>query len=286
MSGPRVIAAPAALREQLDAWRREGLRIGFVPTMGNLHEGHLDLVRATAAAADRVVVSIFVNPLQFGPGEDFTTYPRTLDEDLEGLGRTPCDLVFTPAEPVMYPAGRAGMTRVEVPGLSDILCGAARPGHFTGVATVVTKLLHLAQPDVAAFGQKDVQQLAVIRRMVADLDFPVEIIGVPTRREADGLAMSSRNRYLAPGERKVAPALHAALSEAAAALRRGERDFVALQHAGMDNIRSAGMQPEYFEVRRQGDLGVPRPEDRNLVVLAASKLGRARLIDNLLVDLD
>lgn len=286
MSGPPVVAEPGELRARVAGWRRDGARVGFVPTMGNLHEGHLDLVRATAAAADRIVVSIFVNPLQFGPGEDFATYPRTLAADLEGLGGTPCDLVFAPAEPVMYPAGRAGMTQVEVPGLSDILCGAARPGHFTGVATVVAKLLHLVQPDVAAFGQKDWQQLAVIRRMVTDLDFPVEIMAVPTRREADGLAMSSRNRYLAPAERAIAPALHAALSAAAEALRGGERDFVALQHAGMDNIRSAGMQPEYFEVCRQGDLGAPRPGDRNLVVLAASKLGRARLIDNLLVDLD
>ena len=286
MSGLPVVVEPAELRSRVAAWRREGARVGFVPTMGNLHEGHLDLVRAAAAAAERVVASIFVNPLQFGPSEDFAAYPRTLDDDLAALGGTPCNLVFAPTEAQMYPAGRAGLTRVEVPGLSDILCGAARPGHFAGVATVVAKLFHLVQPDVAVFGQKDYQQLAVIRRMTADLDFPVEVIGVPTRREADGLAMSSRNRYLTPGERRVAPALHGALLAAAGALRQGERDYVALQHAGMENIRSAGMAPEYFEVRRQGDLAAPQAGDRNLVVLAASKLGRARLIDNLLVELD
>jgi pantoate--beta-alanine ligase len=286
VSGPPVVSDASGLRATLADWRRAGARIGFVPTMGNLHEGHLDLVRAAAGAAQRVVVSIFVNPLQFGPGEDFAAYPRTLEDDLARLEGTGCDLVFAPTEAVMYPSGRAGTTRVEVPGVSDILCGGSRQGHFAGVTTVVAKLFNLVQPDLAVFGQKDYQQLTIIRRMTADLDFPVEIAGVPTRREADGLAMSSRNRYLTAAERRIAPALHGALQAAADALQRGERDFVALQHAGMDNIRSAGMSPEYFEVRRQGDLGTPQGSDRNLVVLAASKLGRARLIDNLLVDVD
>ena len=286
MSGPPVVSAASGLRATLADWRRAGARVAFVPTMGNLHQGHLDLVDAAAAAAQRVVASIFVNPLQFGPGEDFAAYPRTLEDDLARLEGSGCDLVFAPTEAVMYPSGRAGTTRVEVPGLADILCGASRAGHFTGVTTVVAKLFNLVQPDLAAFGQKDYQQLTIVRRMVADLDFPVEILAVPTRREADGLAMSSRNRYLTPEERRVAPALHSALQAAADALRRGERDFVALQQAGMDNIRSAGMSPEYFEVRRQDDLGTPHGTDRNLVVLAASKLGRARLIDNMLVDLD
>lgn len=284
MSGPPVVAAPAALRTQLDAWRREGLRIGFVPTMGNLHAGHLDLVRAATARADRVVVSIFVNPLQFGPGEDFAAYPRTLDEDLAKLAPEPCDLVFTPSEADMYPRGRAGATRVEVPGLSDILCGAARPGHFSGVATVVARLFNLVQPELAAFGEKDRQQLAVIRRMVEDLAFPVEILGVPTRREPDGLAMSSRNRYLGERERSVAPAMYQALRAAGEALARGV-DFVAIQQAGMDNIRSAGMAPEYFEIRRREGLEPAEPGDTALVLLAAARLGRARLIDNLAVDL-
>lgn len=279
-----MIAAPAALRAQLDAWRGEGLRIGFVPTMGNLHAGHLDLVRAAAERADRVVVSIFVNPLQFGPGEDFAAYPRTLDEDLAQLAQEPCDLVFAPDEAGMYPRGREGATRVEVPGLADILCGASRPGHFSGVATVVARLFNLVQPQFAAFGEKDRQQLAVIRRMVEDLAFPVEILGVPTRREPDGLAMSSRNRYLSAAERAVAPAMYRALLAAGEALAGGG-DFVAIQQAGMDNIRSAGMAPEYFEIRRRDGLEPAEPGDTALVLLAAARLGRARLIDNLAVDL-
>jgi pantoate--beta-alanine ligase len=285
VSGPVVTAEPGALRERLERWRRDGLRIGFVPTMGNLHAGHLDLVRAAASHTDRVVVSIFVNPLQFGPGEDFASYPRTLAEDLEQLAGEDCDLVFTPDEATMYPCGRADTTRVEVPGLSAILCGATRPGHFAGVATVVSKLFNLVQPTLAAFGEKDQQQLAVIRRMTAELCFPIEILGVPTRREPDGLAMSSRNRYLSPGERAVAPALYASLQAGAQALGAGRRDFVALQQAGMDNIRSAGLEPEYFEIRRQDGLDLPEPADRRLVIFAAARLGRARLIDNLAVEL-
>lgn len=285
MSGPQLIAAPAALREQLDAWRREGLRIGFVPTMGNLHAGHLDLVRAAAGRTDRVVLSIFVNPLQFGPGEDFAAYPRTLDEDLSQLAPESCQLVFVPSEATMYPRGREGATRVEVPGLSDILCGATRPGHFAGVASVVARLFNLVQPQLAVFGEKDRQQLAVIRRMSEDLAFPVEIVGVATRREPDGLAMSSRNRYLSERERSVAPALYRGLRAAAEALAGGRRDFVAIQQAGMENVRLAGMEPEYFEIRRRDGLEPAEPGDTALVLLAAARLGRARLIDNLAVDL-
>jgi pantoate--beta-alanine ligase len=285
VSPPTVVAEPGALRAQLDAWRLQGLRIGFAPTMGNLHAGHLDLVRAAANRADRVVVSIFVNPLQFGPGEDFATYPRTLAADLELLEGTGCHLVYAPTESVMYPRGRTQTTRIEVPGLSDILCGASRPGHFSGVATVVAKLFNVVQPGVAVFGEKDCQQLAVIRRMTDELSFPVEILGVPTRREPDGLAMSSRNRYLGVAERAVAPRLYAALEAAASALRAGAMDFVAIQQAGMDNIRSAGLDPEYFEIRRQQELDAPAPGDRRLVILAAARLGRARLIDNIAVEL-
>lgn len=285
MSGPQLIAAPAALREQLDAWRREGLQIGFVPTMGNLHAGHLDLVRAAAGRTDRVVLSIFVNPLQFGPGEDFAAYPRTLDEDLSQLAPESCQLVFVPSEATMYPRGREGATRVEVPGLSDILCGATRPGHFAGVASVVARLFNLVQPQLAVFGEKDRQQLAVIRRMSEDLAFPVEIVGVATRREPDGLAMSSRNRYLSERERSVAPALYRGLRAAAEALAGGRRDFVAIQQAGMENVRLAGMEPEYFEIRRRDGLEPAEPGDTALVLLAAARLGRARLIDNLAVDL-
>ncbi len=285
MNRPELVAQPAELRARLDAWRRTGQRVGFVPTMGNLHAGHLALVRAAAARADRVVVSIFVNPLQFAPGEDFASYPRTLDADLEQLAGVPCSLVFAPAEKTLYPRGRETATRVEVPGLSDILCGASRPGHFIGVATVVAKLFNLVQPQLAVFGEKDFQQLLVIRRMTEELCFPVEILGVPTCREADGLAMSSRNRYLEPAERGAAPGLYRALRAVADALSAGRRDFVALQQEGMENMRSAGLEPEYLEIRRQQGLEAPGPGDRSLVVLAAARLGRARLIDNLGIDL-
>lgn len=285
MSSPELASEAGPLRERLDGWRRDGLRIGLVPTMGNLHEGHLALVRAASAEADRVVTSIFVNPLQFAPGEDFDAYPRTLDEDLDRLSAADCALVFVPTEATMYPNGRQLATRVEVPGLSDILCGTLRPGHFSGVATVVARLFNLVQPEIAVFGAKDFQQLAIIRRMVEDLHFRVRIVAVPTRREADGLAMSSRNSYLTAAERRRAPAIYQALAEAARALAGGRRDFVALQQAGMENMRSAGLEPEYFEIRRPQGLEPPAPTDRSLVVLAAARLGRARLIDNLAVDL-
>jgi pantoate--beta-alanine ligase len=231
-------------------------------------------------------VSVFVNPLQFGPTEDFAAYPRTLEDDLAALSSRPCDLVFAPSEAVLYPRGREGLTRVEVPGLSAELCGAARPEHFAGVATVVAKLFNLVTPDVAVFGEKDCQQLAVIRRMAADLDFPVEVRGMATRRAADGLALSSRNRYLDADQRRRAPALYRALVAATEALRSGRRDFVAIQHEGMDNVRSAGLDPEYFEVRIADTLAPPAPTDRHLVVLAAARLGGARLIDNVGVELD
>jgi len=285
VSRPQVLQESAELRAALAGWRRAGLRIGFVPTMGNLHEGHLDLVRAAASRVERVVVSIFVNPLQFGPNEDFASYPRTLDDDLTRLAAEDCHLVFCPDEAAMYPRGRASATRVEVPGLAEILCGKSRPGHFTGVATVVARLFNLVQPDLAVFGEKDWQQLAIIRRMAADLGFPIEILGVPTRREPDGLAMSSRNRYLGPDERRVAPGLYAALRTAVEALRAGQRNFVALQQDGMENLRSAGLEPEYFEIRRPESLGGPEPADSRLVILSAARLGRARLIDNLVVEL-
>jgi pantoate--beta-alanine ligase len=286
VSRPLVVAEPAGLGERIGEWRRAGDRVGFVPTMGNLHAGHLALVREAAARADRVVVSIFVNPLQFAPGEDFASYPRTLAEDLERLATERCELVFAPTEATMYPLGREQATRVEVPGLSAMLCGVSRPGHFAGVATVVAKLFNLVQPQLAVFGEKDYQQLAVLRRMVADLNFPIELVGVSTCRELDGLALSSRNRYLGADDRRAAPALYASLCLAADALRSGQRDFVALQHAGMDNIRSAGLEPEYFEVRRREGLEAPRAADLQLVVLAAAKAGRTRLIDNISVDLE
>ncbi|TCT22117.1 pantoate--beta-alanine ligase [Thiobaca trueperi] len=270
------------LRAQVAGWRASGERVAFVPTMGNLHAGHLTLVREARLHAARVVASIFVNPLQFGPGEDLDAYPRTLDEDSRQLAEAGCDLVFAPSARVVYPRGQAEQTRVEVPGLSDILCGASRPGHFVGVATVVCKLFNMVQPHVALFGEKDFQQLLVIRRLVEDLAMPVEILGVPTVREADGLAMSSRNGYLSSVERSQAPALYRALTSAAQALHAG-CVIAEVEQAALSQIADAGLRPDYFTVRVAGDLSPATPDDADLIVLAAAYLGRARLIDNLRV---
>jgi len=271
-----------ALRRTVADWRRAGLRVGFVPTMGNLHTGHLALVREAGQVADRTVVSIFVNPLQFGPSEDFGAYPRTLERDrvlLEGEG---ADLLFAPDVSSVYPRGEAEQTRVEVPGLSDILCGASRPGHFVGVATVVCKLFNMVLPDVALFGEKDFQQLLVIRRMAEDLCMPVEILGLPTVREADGLAMSSRNAYLWTEERARAPELYRCLCRAAERLQAGEA-AAEVERLGRAELAAHGLEPDYFAVRRARDLGIPHVGERDLVALAAARLGRARLIDNLRV---
>lgn len=268
------------LRARVAEWRGRGETIAFVPTMGNLHAGHLDLVSEARRRAQRVVVSIFVNPLQFGPQEDLAAYPRTLNQDQSLLAEAHCDLLFTPTPETMYPRGQATQTRVVVPGLSDILCGASRPGHFVGVATVVCKLLNMVQPHLALFGEKDYQQLLVIRRLVEDLAVPVEILGMPTVRESDGLAMSSRNGYLSAQERRRAPALHRALAAAADALRAGQ----AIPHvelAATQALAESGLRPDYLSVRRSDDLADPGKDDRELVILAAAYLGRARLIDNL-----
>lgn len=270
----------AELRAQIRAWRAAGERIAFVPTMGNLHAGHLSLVREGRACTDRVVASIFVNPLQFGPSEDLDAYPRTLDADRRQLDATGCDLLFIPSVGEMYPHGQDTQTRVEVPGISDILCGASRPGHFVGVATVVCKLLNMVQPDVALFGEKDFQQLLVIRRLVEDLAMPIEIVGVPTARESDGLAMSSRNGYLTADERTLAPALYRVLNATAEAVRTGE-PIAHAERSGLDALEAAGLRPDYLSVRRTEDLAPAGPEDQALVILAAAYLGRARLIDNL-----
>jgi pantoate--beta-alanine ligase len=274
----------AELRERVRVWRAAGERIAFVPTMGNLHAGHLSLVREGHAYADRVVASLFVNPLQFGPSEDLDAYPRTLDEDRRQLIATGCDLLFIPGVREIYPRGQDTQTRVEVPGISDILCGASRPGHFVGVATVVCKLLNMVQPDVALFGEKDFQQLLVIRRLVEDLAMPVEIIGVPTVRESDGLAMSSRNGYLTSEERALAPALYQVLNATAEAVRAGE-PIERAERAALESLAAAGLRPDYLSVRRTADLAPAGSEDRALVILAAAYLGRARLIDNLPVNL-
>ena len=233
--------------------------------------------------ADRVVASVFVNPLQFGPQEDFATYPRTLEDDSAQLRRAGADALFAPGDNEMYPDGREWVTRVTVPGLSDILCGATRPGFFTGVATVVAKLLHSVEPDMALFGEKDYQQLLVIRRMVRDLNLDIEIRGVPTVRERDGLAMSSRNGYLDAAQRSIAPQLYRALVDIRVQLQRGERDYAALERAGAARLERAGFRPDYVSIRRQGDLEPASDPDEALIVLAAAWLGQARLIDNLKV---
>ncbi|MGQ9658652.1 MAG: pantoate--beta-alanine ligase [Thermochromatium sp.] len=275
----------AELRAQVRAWRAVGARIACVPTMGNLHAGHLSLVQAGRAQAERVVVTIFVNPLQFGPHEDLDAYPRTLEDDRRQLEAIGCDLLFTPSVDEMYPRGQEAQTRVEVPGISDILCGASRPGHFVGVATVVCKLLNMIQPDVALFGEKDFQQLVVIRRMVEDLALPVEIIGRPTVREPDGLALSSRNGYLTPAERALAPNLYRVLQATAERLQAGE-PIARAEQMGMAELAASGLRPDYLSVRRVADLAPASPGDRALIILAAAYLGRARLIDNRKVDLE
>jgi pantoate--beta-alanine ligase len=271
----------ADLRARIREWRARENRIALVPTMGNLHTGHLRLVRHARAIADRVVVSIFVNPMQFGPGEDFASYPRTLEADRAALMEADADLLFIPDVEVVYPRGPEQMTRVEVPALGDILCGASRPGHFAGVTTVVAKLFNLVQPDTAVFGEKDFQQLVIIRRMVEDLNMPVSIEGVATVREPDGLAMSSRNSYLQAGERAIAPRLYQLLCELRDRVLAGERNYTAVERAALEALALSGFEPDYVSVRRAADLAPPANADQALRVLAAARLGATRLIDNI-----
>jgi pantoate--beta-alanine ligase len=278
-----TLNAIAALRTQVEAWRRGG-NVAFVPTMGNLHQGHLALVRAARGMADRVVVSIFVNPLQFGAGEDFASYPRTMEADSAMLMGEGADLLFAPGPETMCPRPQEEQTRVEVPGLSALLYGNTRPGHFVGVATVVCKLFNMVQPDIAMFGKKDYQQLMVIRRMVEDLAMPVRVVGLDTVREADGLAMSSRNGYLDQQERAIAPVLYRVLTGLAAELRRGSDDYAGLQAQAAVELNENGFRTDYISVRRADDLAEPAPGEPRLVVLAAAYLGRARLIDNIEVE--
>jgi pantoate--beta-alanine ligase len=277
----QTITRIAELRETVTRWRLARESIAFVPTMGNLHMGHASLMSAAHLHGRRVISSIFVNPMQFGPSEDFSAYPRTPRDDGQLLDEYGVDALFHPTVEEMYPAGSVGSTVIDVPGLTDILCGRFRPGHFQGVATVVVKLLSLVQPDVAIFGEKDFQQLTVIRRVVDDLNLPVRIVGAPTVRAEDGLALSSRNRYLSPAERATAPAIYRALDAARRRLESGDTDYAAIQQQGFEAITQAGIQPEYFEVRSAARLAQPSPSDVALVVLAAGRLGKARLIDNL-----
>jgi pantoate--beta-alanine ligase len=273
----------AELREVVTNWRLGRESIAFVPTMGNLHMGHASLMAAAHLHGRRVISSIFVNPMQFGPSEDFSAYPRTPQDDSMLLEEYGVDALFHPTVEEMYPSGSVGSTVVDVPGLTDILCGQYRPGHFQGVATVVVKLLCLVQPDVAIFGEKDFQQLTVIRRVVEDLNIPVQIVGAPTVRADDGLALSSRNRYLSPEERAAAPSIYRALDRARRRIESGDIDFAGMQAEGLAALKQAGIKPDYFEVRTADRLARPSGSGRELelVVLAAGRLGKARLIDNL-----
>lgn len=269
------------LRAALRQARKAGKSVAFVPTMGNLHSGHIELVSEARRRADFVVASIFVNPTQFGINEDFDAYPRTLEADATQLAEARCDLLFAPAASEMYPDGRTQSTSVQVGGITDVLCGASRPGHFTGVATVVSKLFNIVQPDMALFGEKDFQQLAVIRRLVSELCFPITIIGVPTIRANDGLALSSRNGFLSEAERAQAPILHQTLSNLREAIIQGERDYGMLTSAARAHLDKCGFQPDYLEVMTQ-DLTPPGADDKDLVILVAARLGSTRLIDNVI----
>jgi pantoate--beta-alanine ligase len=266
-------------------WKRQGLSVGFVPTMGNLHAGHLALVERARQRADKVVVSIFVNPMQFGPSEDFDSYPRTLEQDAVALAEAGAHLLFAPSVNEMYPLGGDTQTRVSVPGVSDLLEGESRPGFFTGVATVVNKLFNIVPADLAVFGEKDFQQLHVIRRMVADLNIPMEVVGVPIVREPDGLAMSSRNGYLSTEERQQATGLYRVLCAVRDRLRSGATDFAALEAQAADELAAAGFVPDYLSIRQAESLQPAQAGDGSLVILAAARLGSTRLIDNITLEI-
>ena len=270
--------------KELRDWRREAGSVAFVPTMGNLHEGHLALVREAAKRADKVVVSIFVNRLQFGQGEDFDRYPRTLEQDAAKLAGEGVAVLFAPSEQELYPRV-AQQYNVEPPNLQNELCGAFRPGHFRGVATVVAKLFNIVEPDYACFGKKDYQQLAILQGMAADLNFRVEIVPVDIGRAADGLALSSRNQYLSEAERKQAPQLYRKLQAIASAVENGNRNYAALEQQAAANLKQAGWQVDYVEIRHAGNLQVAHVGDSELVVLAAARLGNTRLIDNVEIHL-
>ncbi|HEY4583821.1 MAG TPA: pantoate--beta-alanine ligase [Lysobacter sp.] len=274
-----VIGELERLRETVRGWKRAGERVAFVPTMGNLHAGHFSLVRLAREHADRVVASVFVNPTQFGPNEDFARYPRTPERDAQGLEEAGCDVLWMPSVEAMYPFGVDGAVRVQVPGVTDVLEGAHRPGHFDGVATVVARLFLQVQPDVAVFGRKDYQQLAVIRYLVREMSFPIEIVPAETKREDDGLAMSSRNQYLSADERARAPAIHRVLGRMRDEAVAG-RSVAEIEADAAAELGGEGLEVDYAVLRRR-DFGVVEAGDRELVALIAARIGRTRLIDNI-----
>ncbi len=282
----RTVSDAQSLRAAVRAWKQEGKIVGFVPTLGNLHAGHYSLLDIARKRADRVVVSVFVNPTQFAAGEDFEKYPRTLEQDSAGLAERECDLLFAPEVETIYPFGAENSIRIHVPRITETLEGAHRPGHFDGVATVVAKLFALVAPDLAVFGQKDWQQLLVVKRLVRELAFPIEIIAAPTVREENGLALSSRNQYLNESERALAPQIHATLQWMREAILDGH-PREAVETAAAHRLERAGFAPDHAAVRRAEDLSIPPDGEREgLIALIAAKLGSTRLIDNLVFDFD
>ncbi len=279
----QVITTKQELQEQLTDWRHRDEHVALVPTMGNLHAGHVRLVELAREHAERVVVSVYVNPTQFGDGEDFEDYPRTLERDTRRLKHIGADVLFVPEDETVYPFGHDCSTVVSVPGLTENFCGASRPGHFDGVTTVIARFFVLVQPDVAVFGQKDFQQQLVIRFMAEDLALPIRIITAQTIRDADGLALSSRNQYLSDEERAVAPQLYEALSAIGSSLQSGEHDFEKLEKKAIKQLKKAGFEIDYVAVRRAQNLAIPDRDCDELVVLAAVHLGDVRLIDNVVV---
>lgn len=274
-----------ALRLKVKQWRQDKLTLAFVPTMGNLHLGHLSLVEKAKQLADKVVVSVFVNPMQFDDKSDLSAYPRTLTADIELLESVGCDLVFTPTSEVIYPNGMDKQTVITVPSMDDKLCGQARPGHFDGVATVVTKLFNMVQADIAIFGEKDYQQLLLIKKMVADLNIAVRVVAGETYREKNGLAMSSRNQYLTAQQREDAAYLYHSLINMKDRLEQGEEDYAALEQKTFQQLEEAGFTPDYVDIRRTDDLEKAEKGDKSLRILIAARLGTARLIDNIACNL-
>ncbi len=282
----RTYSTNAALQKAISDARQNDTTVAFVPTMGNLHEGHLQLVRKAKQLADIVIVSIFVNPMQFGPNEDLDAYPRTLMADKEKLFGEGVQMLFTPTSDDIYPEGLDTQTQVLVPDLADTLCGENRPGHFTGVATVVSKLFNIVRPDIAVFGEKDFQQLSIIRKMVVDLCMPIEIVGVATARAEDGLALSSRNGYLTAAERKIAPRLNEVLMETREAIACGFDNFRELEIHAQLKLIQAGFEPDYFQIRDARTLRTVTENTEEVAILAAAKLGQPRLIDNVRLSLN
>jgi len=274
------------LRKAIAEWREAGDTIALVPTMGNLHKGHMSLISLAAEYAEHVIVSIFVNPTQFGPNEDYTSYPRPLEVDSRKLVRAGIDILFAPSVEEMYPRGLENSARVLVPEISEQLCGASRPGHFMGVTSVVSRLFNICRPDVAVFGSKDYQQLVILRQMVEGLHIPVKLLAGETERDANGLALSSRNEKLDDAQRATAAVIFRALEDAAIALRAGQSEFVDVEKTAIEKIAAAGLDPEYVAIRNATDLSMPQKNSPRLAILAAAHLSDVRLIDNVLVNID